>query len=62
LSDASLVFDDNLLVKPISTATSTGDCFVGVGFKPGHVGLISQVKYFMGDIADKSVFVDATKF
>jgi len=62
LADASMVFDDDLLLAPTSPSTTSGECFVGVGFKEGHVGLISQVKYFMGDTADKSAFVNATKF
>ena len=31
-------------------------------FKAGHVGMLSQVKYFMGDITSKSTFVNVTKF
>lgn len=62
LTDASLVFDDDLLVAPTSPSTTTGECFVGVGFKEGHVGLLSQVKYFLGDIADKAAYVNVTKF
>jgi len=37
-------------------------CDVGGSFKANHVGMLSQVKYFMGDIADKSIFVDKLKF
>jgi hypothetical protein len=31
-------------------------------FKPGHVGLISQVKYFMGNIASKATYSGILKF
>jgi pantothenate synthetase len=31
-------------------------------FKEGHVAMISQVKFFMGNIVDKNVFVNMTKF
>jgi len=33
-----------------ASALDSGNCFIGMSFKPGHVGLISQVKWFMGDI------------
>jgi len=38
-SDASIVFDGNLLITP--TSTSSNECHVGMGFKRGHVGMIS---------------------
>lgn len=37
--DNSMIFDSNLIQVPTSTAT--GDCHVGMGFKRGHVGMIS---------------------
>ena len=35
----SMIFDSNLIQVPTSTATE--DCHVGIGFKSGHVGMIS---------------------
>ena len=40
---------DNILTN--NPGTSTAPCAIGTEFKVGHVGLISQVKWFMGDIA-----------
>jgi len=53
------VFDDNLLQKPTD---SSATCHVGMQFKEGHVGLLSQVKYFMKDISSKNLFVNTTTF
>jgi hypothetical protein len=50
-----------LVAQPTEVAQSDGNCFVGVGFKEGHVGLISQVKWFLSNINDKAVYVDTTK-
>lgn len=52
-------FDNLLMVQPTNTQST---CQIGVGFKEGHVGLISQVKYFMGDINTPSLYVDLLKF
>jgi hypothetical protein len=57
-TDYQLVFDDDLVVAPnIAGAT----CKVGMKFKEGHVGMLSQVKYFMKDFT-KANFKDVTKF
>jgi hypothetical protein len=33
-----------------------------MSFKEGHVGMLSQVKYFMPAIQDRSILVDSTVF
>jgi hypothetical protein len=38
------------------------ECYVGGSFKENHVGMLSQVKYFMGDIDDKTQYADLLKF
>ena len=60
--DNSIAFYGNLLQTPNSTAT--GDCQVGMGFKKGHVGMISQVKWYMADMNEntKNLFADSTQF
>lgn len=57
--DFSIAFDNNLLKKPTDTSST---CHLGMEFKEGHVGLLSQVKYFMKDMSSKSLFVNTTKF
>jgi len=57
--DFEIVFDDVLLEKPTDTSST---CHVGMQFKENHVGLLSQVKYFMRDIISKDVFVNTTTF
>lgn len=60
--DNSMVFDSNLIQTPTSTAT--GACSVGMSFKKGHVGMISQIKWYMADMDDvtKDKFADSTQF
>lgn len=55
--DNSIAFDGNLLVP---TTDSTETCVIGMAFKENHVGMISQVKYFMQDMDsnEKALFVD----
>jgi hypothetical protein len=62
LQNNSIVFDNTLVVKPQEASQVGGLCFVGVGFKAGHVGMMRQVKWFLGDITDKTVYEDITKF
>ena len=57
--DFEIIFDDVLLKKPTDTSTT---CYVGMQFKENHVGLLSQVKYFMKDISSKDIFVNTTSF
>ena len=59
-ADHAKVFDNNLLNN--QGADSTADCHIGAEFREGFVGLISQVRWYMGDINDRSLFNDTTKF
>lgn len=43
---------DDVLTDSVSGGASTGECNIGMGFKEGHIGLLSAIKWFMGDIAD----------
>jgi hypothetical protein len=38
------------------------DCNFGMEFREGNLAMISQVKFFMGDINDKAIFENLTKF
>ena len=59
-TDYELAFDDKLLIPPTDTSST---CNLGMQFKVGHVGMLSQVKYFMKDIVTtKSNFLSSTKF
>lgn len=42
---------DNVLTDSLSGGAS-GECNIGMAFKPGHIGLVSSIKWFMGDIAN----------
>jgi len=61
VKDVSMLFDNKLTQMPSIDSTKT-ECFVGGSFKANHVGMLSQVKYFMGDLDVKSTFVDKLKF
>lgn len=43
---------------------NSDNCEIGMSFKEKHIGLISQVKYFMGDInaSLRTKLVDKLKF
>jgi hypothetical protein len=43
--NVSIAFDGNLLNTP---EDSNLECSLGMSFKEDHVGMLSQVKYFMG--------------
>jgi len=43
---------DNILTDSLKGGDAKGECNVGMAFKPGHIGLISSIKWFMGDIAN----------
>ena len=51
LVNNDIVFDNNLLIKPVQSSDS---CEIGVGFKEGHVAMISQVKWFLQDFTKAS--------
>jgi hypothetical protein len=44
--------------------SSNAYCAVGMAFKPNHVGMLSQVKYFLRDMDqnEKAVFIGQTQF
>lgn len=46
-ADFSNAFDNDLLNN---SGDKSANCHIGVKFKENHVGLISQVRYFFGDI------------
>jgi hypothetical protein len=50
LKNISVPFDNVLVVRPEEDAQIGGQCFVGLGFKAGHVAMMRQVKWFMGNI------------
>ena len=56
--DYELAFDDVLI---LGSDALNGNCNLGMEFKEGHVGLLSQVKYFLKGIS-KPRMVDRTKF
>lgn len=56
-----MAFDNQLNIIPQSRG-GFSDCQVGGSFKVNHVGLLSQVKYFLGEVGDKGSFVDQTRF
>jgi hypothetical protein len=47
-----MLYDSDLLGVPTSTAT--GDCQIGMAFKKSHVGMISQVKWYMADMDENT--------
>jgi hypothetical protein len=58
-SNYLIAFDNMMLMKPTDTSST---CYLGMQFKVGHVGVLSQVKYFMKDISSKALFVNTTSF
>jgi hypothetical protein len=56
-----MIYDNQLTLMPTIDSSQT-NCYIGGSFKASHVGMLSQVKYFMGDIEDKTLFVDKLKF
>jgi len=61
LTNNSVPFDDVLVVSPTEGAQVDGACHIGIKFKEGHVALLSQVKWFLKDFNDNSIFADETK-
>ena len=47
MPDYELVFDNSITQNPEDLKNN---CHVGMSFKEGQVGMISQVKYFMKDL------------
>ena len=46
-SDYEVIFDSSIVYNPSDT---TGKCHVGMEFKEGHIGMISQMKYYISGI------------
>ena len=61
LNENEKVFDHQLTSVP-SVNSRESECYVGGSFKENHVGMLSQVKFFMGDIETKSDYSDKLKF
>lgn len=57
-SDYELIFDSSIVQNPSDTF---GACHAGMEFKEGHVGMLSQMKYYIMGI-NKDRFVGSTKF
>lgn len=61
LEFVSTVFDNKLLYTPI-IASSQPNCHVGGSFKVNHVGMLSQVRYFVPELQNRHLWVDFLKF
>lgn len=62
LDDNNVPFDDILVVHPVEGPTEDGQCYIGWNYKAEHVGMLKQVKWFMKDVQDKSLYADEVKF
>jgi len=58
-SDVAKAFDGDLTSW---VDDSREDCWIGMEFRAGYVGVLQQVKYFIGEIPDKAVFQDHLEF
>ena len=55
-----MLFDEDITFEHY---TEEGEeCYQGMEFREGFVGMISQVKYFMGDILNKYTYADHLMF
>jgi hypothetical protein len=61
LDDNLVSFDNRLLLSPVKSS-SDETCIIGGSFKANHVGMLSQVKYFLPEMNDKSIYVDKLTF
>lgn len=59
INDVALAFDGKLAIQ---TSNSQSTCEIGAGFKADHVGMLSQLKYFMNDIDNPSLYDGILKF
>jgi hypothetical protein len=62
LNNNSVPFDGVLVTKPVEGSMVGGLCSIGVSFKVGHVAMLRQVKWFLGDITNKAIYEGITKF
>mmetsp|Transcript_41647 Transcript_41647/g.63631 ORF Transcript_41647/g.63631 Transcript_41647/m.63631 type:complete len:163 (-) Transcript_41647:5785-6273(-) len=51
--NVSTMFDNDLTV---ANEDGSSECIIGMAFKEEHVGFLSQVKFFMGDIGSKDPY------
>jgi len=58
-TDISVAFDGDLTVEFDS---DTAECYIGTAFKEGHIGYLSTVKWFIGEISDKTILSGVTTF
>lgn len=61
LNDVGRVFDNNLMVLP-TISSSQDHCTFGGSFKVNHIGMLSQVKYFLGEVPNKSIYANNLTF
>jgi len=58
--NVSMLFDKDITFEHY---TEEGDeCYQGMEFREGFVGMLAQAKYFMGDILDKYAYAGLLKF
>lgn len=62
LVDNNIPFDDVLVIHPEEDEMIEEQCFIGWNYKAEHVGLLRQVKWFMKDVQDKTLFTDEVVF
>jgi hypothetical protein len=62
LVDNNVPWDDVLVTHPEEGDEINGACFIGMGFKAEHVGMLRQVKWFMKDVQNKELFADEVVF
>lgn len=60
LADNNVPFDEELVIAPEDG--EGGEYHIGWGFKAGHVGMLRQVKWFMKDVTDSSLYADQVVF
>jgi len=59
VANPAMYFDDDLTVRPSDNGKG---CNVGMKFRTGFVGMLSQVKYFISQIDFKPAFVNNLQF
>ena len=62
LTNNSAAFDNVLVVNVTEGAQVNGACHIGMAYKAGHVGMLQQVKWFIGEIWDKTIYAGEVKF
>mmetsp|Transcript_20884 Transcript_20884/g.32246 ORF Transcript_20884/g.32246 Transcript_20884/m.32246 type:complete len:613 (+) Transcript_20884:4414-6252(+) len=57
--EVSILWDGDITIEH---SDDSAECIAGMEFKENHVAVLSQVKYFMGDIDDKLLYAGYLKF